>query len=111
MQLFINEEEQKFETSSNPADYEPNYFEIGLENGHATTVVATYTLVNDEPPIVGELGNLARHNKAILKEAESDLGIADGSVEMTDRLWTACVPPNYSAIQTREFCALARCVE
>jgi hypothetical protein len=111
MQLFIDGDCQAFERSSNPADYLSNCQKRRLElvPGQPKTIVATFRLVDDKNPV--QAGDLARYIKAPFEKVESDLGIALDSIDMTDRLWTACLPPNYTAMQAREFCALARCVE
>lgn len=114
MQLFIDGEAQELKGPPDPPDsatYWSHCQEIRFERGRPQTIVATYSLVDDNPRLADQVENVARYKKSVLREVESHLGISDNSVEMTDRLWTACVPPNYTAIQAREFCALARCVE
>jgi hypothetical protein len=111
MQLFIDGDCQALERSSNPADYLSDCQKIRLEllPRQPKTIVATFRLVDDKNPV--QAGDLACYIKAPFEKVESDLKIALDSIDMTDRLWTACVPPNYTTIQAREFCALARCVE
>lgn len=122
VQVFLDGEGQEFERAFNQGEHISYSKEILLKSGEPRTVVATFKLVHDRPPIVNLRGDKARYTKAPSEKMESDLGIAFDSIDMpnnlpfnsirmTDRLWTACVPPNYTATQAREFCALARCVE
>jgi hypothetical protein len=111
IQLFIDGQRQKLEIPANAAVCGYNCKEIYLLPRQPRTIVATFKLVDEEPYTAEQLNNPARFSKDAFNEAESDLGIADDSFLMTDRLWTACVPSNYTAIQAKEFCALARCVE
>jgi hypothetical protein len=111
MQLFIDGNGQELQE---PTERNMSWCycqDISLEIGQPKTIVATFRLEDYVPPTSEQSGNKPRHSRAAFENAESDLGIAFNSIEMTDRLWTACVPPNYSGTQAREFCALARCVE
>jgi len=122
IQLFINRQGEQFRDTFNSSEPMSHFQELIFEPKEEKTIVATYRLVDDQPQISSQLGTLATFPGAPFEEVESDLGIAFdsfempenlpfNSIKMTDRLWTACVPANYTAIQAREFCALARCVE
>lgn len=77
---------------------------IDLSVGDPTYIVSTYALrnSNDEHHAVDE---------ACFGGLEDYLGIANTSVNMTDRLWTALCSTNYEASEAVEFCVVGRSVE
>lgn len=106
LQLFIDGKPQKVEGPfpSTPDMDISFYRKVHLQPGKPTIIVSTYTLRN-------ESSNETILNSSAFNKVDQYLGTAKDSIQMTDRLWTACLPPNYTAIHALEFCAIARCVE
>jgi hypothetical protein len=78
--------------------------EISLANEEATILISSYAIRNSTcPPVLLDMSSLIG--------IDHYLGIASQSLEMTDRLWTACLTTNYDAIEAVEICAIAKCTE
>ena len=77
---------------------------IELSFGDPIYVVSTYSLRESS-----DNGNAIV--EACFKDLSDHLGIANTSVNMTDRLWTALCSTNYEASEAVEFCVVARSVE
>jgi len=76
-------------------------------SGECITIVCVYALKNrtDESSARSALSQ----NSSL--KIEEYLGVARESEDMTDRLWAACVLPNYDEDEADEVCAMARAVE
>lgn len=80
---------------------------IPLSSETPTILVCAYSL-REEPAGT----NSGKPSTGISSpEMERFLGIEHRSVDMTDRLWAACVLPNYDVDEADEVCAIARNVE
>jgi len=82
--------------------------DINLTVGHPTVIVSTYTL-HDSSTV--NSANSSELPESAFTDVEDYLGIANTSLNMTDRLWTALCSTNYESSEAVEFCVVGRCVE
>lgn len=80
---------------------------IPLSSEKPTILVCVYSL--REEPSESNTGIASTWISS--PDMEQFLGIEHRSVDMTDRLWAACVLPNYDVDEADEVCAVARNVE
>jgi hypothetical protein len=113
MRLFINGASQDLAPSTTHLDVEEvdgteidltSLHQIELLDNEPVFIVSTYALKHvddeDEPSILAHFSEIQDH-----------LGISNTSLNMTDRLWTACCSTNYEAYEAVEICAIGRCIE
>ncbi|KUJ07864.1 uncharacterized protein LY89DRAFT_765921 [Mollisia scopiformis] len=113
MRLFINGVSQNLAPSATHLDVEEvdgheidltSHHKIELLDNEPVFIVSTYALkhVDDE-----EESCISGY----FSEIEDHLGISNTSVNMTDRLWTACCSTNYEAYEAVEICVIGRTIE
>jgi hypothetical protein len=113
MQLFVNGIQQNVSMPVHGLDGDEligtevntsSMHRIELSVGEPTYIISTYALRNSKE---------AHHAISIDRflDLQGHLGIANTSVNMTDRLWTALCSTNYEASEAVEFCVVGRCVE
>jgi hypothetical protein len=114
MQLFINDEPKEMTRGTfSPHAHEQEHtdtvdffamHEVGLIRDEPTFIITTFAL-RESPSIEPLLTNESFHF------IEDYLGVSPPSINMTDRLWTACLTTSYEAVEAVEFCIIARSVE
>jgi hypothetical protein len=77
---------------------------INLSSKEPTILICSYSIRNSSDSV-------APINISSLIGIDNYLGIASHSLEMTDRLWAACLTTNYDANEAEEICAIAKCAE
>jgi hypothetical protein len=77
---------------------------VELSSEEPTILVCSYAIRNSFDPV-------ATVDMSSLIGIDNYLGIASQSLEMTDRLWSACLTTNCDDNETVEVCAIAKCAE